>query len=432
MSFQLNLTAEAQLPVPSSKIITDTESKYFEKLCASIICYPDCIHFNGRVKELYMDNPFTTIINESRWSAIKKNKFEQYITNVYGSPENFNNWVIKDRKKTFNDSMNVSFINDKSFNLVFITINGTHLECYIRQSTIHGQIKLYNSSYKNRDFYSEIINYLRDVKNLRNISNISDWKVRRALRYEVNNGHHKFNGKVKLISNSTKPLCYAYVPIDSLKNGDYPTWKEFISQFNTYREKKLFIAWVYSIFVEEDNNRQVLWVEGEGFTGKSTVFNVIGEILLEYNDCLFRSIPAENHFDKHSLEGFDKCRLAVFPNADEEYFFKRLEILNMSGGDYITINPKNKAPITQKVFVKIAVHSNYPPIIDKSQKHEVTRLLHVWISPERVKNNVWAGESHTFPKRLKQEFYYFLEGCKKHYDDCIQKSGLLVWDEKIS
>lgn len=426
MSSLFNLVPN-KVEIPKNKL-TDKEYLYFDKLCQSLVCYTDSIHFNGRIKALYQDNPFTTILNEGRWSSNKKNLFELFVCIKFGSPDEFNRWALTERKKSYGDKPKLSFINEPKFNLIFVVANKTYLECYVRESVNHGQVRLYNSSNKNPGFYPEIISYLRDVRNLAILLPYSDQKAIQALKYEINSGYYRYKGKIKHISNNPKDLCLAYIPLSPMRVGKFPTWQQFINKIKTQREQKLFMAWIFSIFVADDTNRQVLWLEGEGYSGKSTVFNVIGEILIEYNRPLFRSIPPEEHFNSHSLQDFDKCRLAVFPNADEKYFFKRVEILNMTGGDFVTINPKNEAARTERLYVKIAAHSNFPPNIDKSAVHESTRLLHIRIDNSKIKKENFKN-SFEFFNKLKGEFFYFLESCKQHYKDCLRPNGLFQWNK---
>lgn len=426
MSTLFNLIPSISAPPPNK--LTDKEYKYFDKLCDSLICYPDSLSFNGRIKALYQNNPYTTIMTEGRWTSQKKNLFEAYIFLKYQTPDKFNDWVLKTRRQEYAVRPKFTFLNEPRFNLVFCIADKSYLECYIRDTMSNGQVRLYNISQKNPSFYNEIVNYLRDIRHLKSISIFSDQTVIKALRHDINNGNFIYKGKIKLISNSPRDLCLAYIQLDPMRVGNFPTWQNFINKIKTFREQKLFMAWIYGIFVENDINRQILWLEGEGYCGKSTVFNAIGEILIDYNRSLFRSIPPEQHFNSHSLEDFDKCRLAVFPNADERSFFKRVEILNMTGGDFVTINAKNKAAKTEKLYVKIAAHSNYPPEIDKNAMHETTRLLHIRIDSSKIDKDKFKN-SFEFASNLKKEFMYFLEYCQKHYKECIRPNGLLQWNK---
>ncbi len=410
--------------IDNNKLI-EKDIVYFDKLCSTITCYPDSIMFNGRVKQLYFENPYTTIINEARWTASKKNKFELYITDKFGSPDEFNQYVMTKRMKSYNSKANnVSFVHDPEFNLAFLTVNGTHVDCYARESKYNGVCKFISSS-NNTRFYDDIVNYLRLIKHLPSICKVkTDAKIVEALKFELNMGYHAIEGEIKLISNNKKDLCLAYIPLDQLSKGRCDKWWQFVDQLAFDSQKHLFMAWIYSVFVDNDFSRQVLWLEGEAITGKSRIFSVLGKVLRKYNTNLFKSITDRNNFDKFSIEGFDRCRLALFADANEADFFKRRDIHTMTGGDFVTINRKNKPVQTKNIMVKIAVYSNHAPIIDKKMLHETSRLIHLWIDPQKVHRDKWDN-SVNFESELEKQFFFFLYECKEYYYKLRGYDGLL-------
>lgn len=407
--------------------LSPDEISYFDRLVKSIICYTDHVQFFGRVKRIYQNNVYTTILNESTWSIRTKQNWGEYVRNKFGTESNFNDWVKKNKVTVYsNNAFELSFVDDPNFPLLFTRENNTSLNCYARINKEDYQVK-YISTSKSSNFYKDIVSYLRLMVNLPSLVPIkSDTKVIDIIKQELNKGFHIMEATPIHISNSPDKLCFAYVPLTYLRKGNIEAWQMFMDQMESEDMQLLFMAWIYGVFVEGDTNRQILWLEGEGYSGKSTVLNVIGQILQSYDVNLFKSLASKAYFDKFSLEGIDLCRMVILADTREEEFFQRQEVLNLTGGDTISINRKNKAIDTKKVMVKIAVNSNSAPPVNYSHKHETTRLLHIKLDPNKIESGRknWNKSRVPFAERLESQFFSFLAYAKDAYKQCKLDNGL--------
>lgn len=405
------------------------DGQYFDNLINNLKVYPNQIcYLNGEMKRVHEQNVFAALKNEITWLPKRKKLFVAYINNRFGSPDLFNKWcrsreifLIAPTQKTLN------FYDDPEFNLVFVK-NKKYLDCYIKEDNCF-QLSYFTSS-NSKNFFNEVIYYLGMVRNLHSIADTAeDKQIINALKLELRQGYHLIDSPIKLISNDANTPCYGYFDLKRLKAGDTEAWDMFTYQLSTVRDEELFKAWIYSIFVEDDYNRQILWVEGSGYNGKSTIASVIGQFLNKKNDGLFKAIAdkEKTRTDQFSMAGFDKCRLGVFSDSKENDIFQRPEILNLTGGDYITIREPFKAPETKRVQVKVMVNSNISPTVNRNAVYQTTRMLHVVMAQDKSEEirKLWHKTTGSYELRLMKQLPAFLRKCQKSYRDCKQKDGLL-------
>ena len=423
------------LPKPTEDIeeeLTESDIKNFDKLINSIVVSDKYIQYKGGCKRLNNNNPYYTILNEQTWNKKTKVKYEKYIKMRFNDPETFNDFCqTRTAVQLYQgQSKSLSFSDDDEFNLVFIR-NGIHIDCYgYDDKNESRQIKYICSSSNKRNFQDGILSYLRYFTHLKSIVGVSNSYVLKLLDAELNKGLLIYNGKIKQISNYFDDYCLAYFPIDHLtkNNKQTPAWDLFLSQFDTYHDRKLFRAWIFGIFVDNDFNRQILWIEGEGYTGKSTVASAIGEILSSYNPHLFNSIRIDTDNNKINLVNFDKCRFAVFSNlAINSNLLHREEILLLTGNDYTTVKKLYHDPENKKLFSKIMINSNFSPIYNDKIVHESTRMIHLKMNSANVKKakTQWGEHKLSFNERLKKEFEDFMRKARIDYKELMQHNGLL-------
>lgn len=431
------IVPEYDIAVPV--IVLNTADKhYYDSLIDSILVYADTIEYFGKVKRIYQDNHFSTIQNEKTWNQNQKILWESYIRKRFSSGRenddpiiNFNQWCkskeIAPPQVTVKE---LSFLKNEKFNLIFTNTYGV-LSCYAKIDTDKSNQIIHLANKDNTlKFWTIISDYLRYDRRIPELAyHKNDSIIISTLQKELNLGNHFIkNNEIKLISNNPKSYCYGYINLkfmQNLKKCDTEAWDSFLSQFNV-EDRELFKAWIYSIFVEEDINRQILWIEGEGATGKSTVTSTISEILYKYNPCLFKAIP--NDFkDLFALTGFDLARLALVANCTDKYLIKNKEIQNITGNDHISIREIQQGPKTKRVFIKIMVTSNYSPVIDKKLIHETSRMLHIKMLPHLVTatKKKWKSSKKSYETRLNQQFWAFIAKSKDAYLELKNNDGSL-------
>lgn len=415
---------EVQSKLQEDIHLTKQDMDYFNSIIQSITYQGNTIKFNGRVKTIKHD-PFNTILNEWNPANPKRAKWEAFIRQSrLGTPERFNNWCENDRyTEIFSDSAKdqLSFRRDANFNLVFSYNHATHsMDVYIRDHIENKQVRLL-CNLTDANASKIIFHYLKLHKRLNSLINIcSEKKVYDAILRDIAMGYHSEEIDPICISNSSEIWCNAYIPLKEYnRKGTTPAWDSFMSQFQTEKMKIEFMKWIYGILVDSDCDRRVLWIEGDSETGKTTVLNVISDYLSQFGPFLVGAIAQGNYYNNFSIASLAKARLAIYSDIKEPDFFKRRDIMNLTGGDTILIEEKFKSPEAKRLFLKIAVSSNFAPVINVNNGFETSRLLHIKIdsalAKEKKRNRLIKAED--FNKTLFNEMLRFLSNARRLYED---------------
>ena len=415
----------------NGRALTDKDRVYFDELISSLVVSIRHIQYLGHEKLLYRNNPFVTIKAHETWSLIQRKKFELYITERFTTPEKFNAWCKANQVEIYIEEHSGSQMilkDNPEFNLIFFR-NEIYLDCYGIDDTTEDskQVKFIISS-SNKNFDNAIISYLRYHRNIKSLAKLTDYKIMCMIKHELTNGNMIEKKPVLKISNSPKEYCLAYIklPIYAKHASPTPTWDNFLSQFTEYN-RPLFKAWVYSVFKADDFGRQILWIEGPGYTWKSTISSVIGEILAEYNSVLFNSLTIFDPKQRINLSAFDTCRFAVLSNGLDPHLLQREEILLLTGNDYTQVRKLYENPENKKLFAKILVNSNISPIYNDKIAHEDTRIIHLKMEEGNIKQAAeeWKKFDGNITNRLKKEFKGFLAAAAIEYRNLLLHNGLL-------
>ena len=176
---------------------------------------------------------------------------------------------------------------------------------------------------------------------------------------------------VPYISNSKDTCSYFYFDKNT-SAGDCPLWNHFRIRFQNPQEWEFFKAWIWTIFDASIKNRQMLYLlDKKGNTGKSTLVNAICTFMGRAASCvsattLMSSFPLENVAGKRFIT-YPEVKLTKISNIEV--------IKNITGGDFVSIARKNKPTISEKVFAKILMTSNYPPEINPSDSAALSRIV---------------------------------------------------------
>jgi Family of unknown function (DUF5906) len=383
--------------------------KYFVELVKTIKIRDNSLEYMGRMRLVKGINYFQLIMLDPLWDIRQKRDWERFIIFNYTSAANFNTWCLQNKQ-------GLSFYTDKQFPLLFKNC-GSYTECYQRVSNKNHQIVLISSDKNNRDFMQDCIDHLRRRIHYQTVNlNEDNTRLKKVLDNELGRGFHQIKGEIKVISNDSDEPCHAYIDLDDFNTyGEFPCWTAFITQFATEKMRDIFMAWVYSIFYAKDMGREILWIEGEGNSGKSTIMRVIAKQLMKYNECLFKTLTDNKEADKFALAEIDKCRFIGTVDGGYKSFFARPEIMNLTGNDAVVIREMNKNPTTRIVHAKIMVVSNFPPEINKSHVHETSRLLYTKLTKENIRKVKKTQYYKDFEAGLYREFRYFMRDCKDKY-----------------
>ena len=118
-------------------------------------------------------------------------------------------------------------------------------------------------------------------------------------------------GTLETLTNSTKVPCLRYFNLEEFpKQGSYPNWDNFMSQFRNASAREVFMSWVYSIFKATNKGSQLMWLHDGGGSGKSSVIKALHHFL----DNSLGSLNDNNMTSDFGLETVVGKRLVV--NAD--------------------------------------------------------------------------------------------------------------------
>jgi len=306
------------------------------------------------------------------------------------------------------------------------------LDIYTRINNNTHELQYLTSTTEERHL-QKLHNYMLYVANNQNIAHMPEKIAKKHLQDLIRSKSFDIDVvNVPPISNSPHEYCFSYIPLEQIrelnKNSSIPAWDNFLLQFNLEVERELFMAFVYSIFKANNYGRQILWLQGAGLSGKSTIANVIADELKCYGNHLVKTIPGKFNFDKYGFDGLDKARLAIISDTKERAILSRPEILQITGNDYVSVQGKFKHAKTIKIFNKVMAVSNVSPFISINKLHETSRMLYLRLDTELCKErfNYWYKNTDNkgdWKVQLHKEFNTFLGNCAIYYYKYLVMDG---------
>lgn len=151
--------------------------------------------------------------------------------------------------------------------------------------------------------------------------------------------------------------CYRRLPFTYNADSAFPTL--FFEMLKRMTNAAAFCAFIGSLFYEEANRQQYVWIFGGGNNGKGALSRFLHRALAGSYAAL--SVPKGEHkFWNHQLLDvrlgfFNECSSPGFPTSA---FFKTL-----TGNDPISIEAKGKPIITAKIKTKFIFTSNERPAL---------------------------------------------------------------------
>jgi hypothetical protein len=224
------------------------------------------------------------------------------------------------------------------------------------------------------------------------------------------------HGKVPQLAFDRGP---AFRVLDSslIKPGTHPTWDQFLCRLS---HPETFKAYVWSIFEPSNETRQVLWLQGSGNDGKSSVINAIADFYGRHAVLSLGDTFADSPFFYGSAYG---KQFAIYMDCNNTQIIRHNRIKSLTGGDTVEINEKFQTAFSARIYAKLIVSSNFNPSIDINEAAERTRLLLIRVYP--LKNNE-LGDSK-FAPGLQAEIGHFLYSCKVAYaSQCPTGMNLIV------
>jgi hypothetical protein len=166
------------------------------------------------------------------------------------------------------------------------------------------------------------------------------------------------------------------------------------------------MAWVWSIFEENDPLRCACHIQGPANSGKSALARTLSNITRDF--CM--AVNGESFNNQFSAAKLYTKRVATWDDCREFFYITRELIHSALGGGMVDVERKGESSFSAKLHIKLLVMSNYPPKLDDEENMR-SRMLYIKLKG-RGKDSVIDP---TYDQKLQEEFPKFLKACKQAY-----------------
>lgn len=188
-----------------------------------------------------------------------------------------------------------------------------------------------------------------------------------------------------------------------LATGETPVFDEMMSRTTN---KDALMAFIGSLFVEDADTQQYVWIHGQGQNGKSALTRFLKDALgIAYRALMVPKGEGAMRF--WTLNLLD-CRLGVFADTNDTDFITGGLFKSLTGGDPIPCEIKGGAQFTNEMNCKFIFLSNSRPSI-ASEKADMRRLI--LCEMEEIK----CEPDPNYARKLWAEGGYFLSKCLHTY-----------------
>lgn len=186
----------------------------------------------------------------------------------------------------------------------------------------------------------------------------------------------------------------------ALKPGPSPTWETLLAKMTN---AQAFRHWLGSLFFDEAQQHQYVWVYGQGNDGKGSINRFLAKVFGR----AYRSKQPPAPSDKFWTYGLLGARLVVFPDCNAQGFTSSGLFKSLSGGDPIDVEAKGRMSFTARLNAKFLFLSNENPNIS-SEKADMRRIIYCEFL-------AGGGDEPGFEDRLWAEGGAFLSTCVQEY-----------------
>lgn len=179
------------------------------------------------------------------------------------------------------------------------------------------------------------------------------------------------------------PLPYRY---DHTANC--PRWDTFLAEIiPDETDRATLMEWMGYCLIPTQRFQKMLLMTGSGANGKSIVCSVLSALVGEKN-C--GSQPLENIHEGHNLKPLEGKLVNFSPELSRLCPGAEGVVKGITGGDTLTINPKNKDQHEAKIYARLTITSNNMPTVADRTDAFFRRMLilpfPVQIAEERQRN----------------------------------------------
>lgn len=200
-----------------------------------------------------------------------------------------------------------------------------------------------------------------------------------------------------VLQKSTPGRTFHRLPFDLDVACPTPLFDEFLSR--TTNDHAL-MAWIGSIFDQDADTQQYVWIHGPGRNGKSTLGRFLSKCL--GMAATWQQVPHQQ--DKFWTHGLLGKRLVVFGDCNHPSFVTSGLFKGITGGDGVRVEAKGGASVTMHLKAKVLFFSNRRPDI-ADEEADTRRLILCETGP------IVGGDQPDYEARLWAEAPGILAKC---------------------
>lgn len=231
------------------------------------------------------------------------------------------------------------------------------------------------------------------------------------------------------LTNDPEEDALHYYALDNISEGNTPVFDMLLSGVVECCQDSL-MAMVWATFYARSHMQKYVWLHGEGGDGKSVFVRTMMDLL---GSDIASALTAETLKSEFGLENVVGRRMLLIPDLKTGISVKKAFIHNITGGDPVSVNRKNKPVITTVLDPILWITANDAPEVDFSLANESRRLVYIKFQqpPMAVLKKICKLDKNGNPMKdehghyiksfdmaagLKKEWDHVLWRCKEAYD----------------
>jgi len=174
----------------------------------------------------------------------------------------------------------------------------------------------------------------------------------------------------------------------------------------------------FALVGDNSKKKRIVNLIGPTDTGKSTVLDILGDILRPYlGNMRTEEIVVSRHNSKFDFHGLRNARGVFLSEPDQHSRFRIGELKRITGGESMSTEGKGTAPVTWRASVMPFIGTNYEINFDTTDGAFENRLEYIYFKRTRAID-------HNLKRKLHAErsgiFNWVLEGILRYFEGELQ------------
>jgi hypothetical protein len=199
-----------------------------------------------------------------------------------------------------------------------------------------------------------------------------------------------------------------------------PTWQELL---NRMTNSEAFCTWVGSLFFDDSDLQQYVWLYGEGRNGKGSFCRFLKKVF--GNSYSAEIAPMKGSIGRFWLGDLIDKRIVAFPECKSSYFVLSQEFMQMTGGDELPCELKFKGRFSSAFNAKYLFCSNIEPKVLGEPAHQ-RRIIYCVLG-----NSTDQFAKHEYEQRLWNEGGDFIMYCINKYQTLCPNGEEIPVDDNV-